>query len=409
MRAIITPTGDNNIPDRAAEASTDVFKPDYFMITPFAEGAGALERIVEPSADVFKPDLDGADFVAYEERQNELDAVRLTVGGTESVISRHGRVGQGLLLNEMHDLDLTENVPKGLEMPLAVLTGSRVSTDLINANLHGAVGSLAVFRGSIRFGNFSDGVFPRLDLRGVDARNVNFGNTVLTGLLVDENTQLDGARFRNAFLLSVKGLSSEHLTQADFSGAFVFAEPDNNGISVYEQLAQGFGPAQDPRAVIRQARVVPEGYKLPKISSGHDLRALYAENLTGTGIQLTERNMVGSILINPDLRESTLAGSFMSGVVVVGGTFDNTDMHSLWVPGSIFEEVSLRGVNLTGANLVGAHMREVDLRGAEGLEFAKTGGIVIKDCILPDGFYYENGKLLKDRKKNEPEQSALPQ
>lgn len=376
-------------------------------IIPFAEGNGAIERSVDESMEVFKPDLQGVDWAAYKQRQEELNAARIT-GQTMNVIREHSDK-PGLLLNNLHDLDLAGELPKGLDLPLTVLTRSKISAPLIGANLHGAVGSGALVRGSLKYSNFTDGVFPRLDLRGVDARGIRFGNAVLTGLTVDKDTNLDGANFSNAYLLDADGFTAEHLGQANFNGAFVFGKPVRSGVPLYDQLAQGFEPGQDPRAVLRQARIMPAGYKIPRISSGVDLRGLYAENLTGDGVQLTERNMVGSKLVDPDIRRSVMSGSFISGLVVLGGTFDDTDMHGLWAPGMMLDDVSMRRVNFTGANLVGAYFREVDLREVTGLEYANTNGIVVENCILPDGFYYENGRLIHDDEKNLSGQRALPE
>lgn len=93
-----------------------------------------------------------------------------------------------------------------------------------------------------------------------------------------------------------------------------------------------------------------------------------------------------------------------SGARIKRSLLDEADLFGLWAPGSVWEDVSLKGANLTNANLVGSIFRRVDLRDVIGLDAKNTNieGIVLDDCMLPSGYNYD-GFALKAAKNTQPE------
>lgn len=377
-------------------------------VQPFREQADVMPVASLPGSDldVFKPPLADIDFVAYEQRQAVLDAALETkdpdeIGAVVTQMSSENPL-VGVTLNNLHNTILRGSLAR-LAAPLAVMTKTKVEADIPGFDFSGGVAPRAVFDGrDLKGSDFVDSVLPEISFIGADLTGSDFTNAVLTNAdFTDAN--LAGVDLSGAYLVGVKGLDSEDvLRQINLSAARTVIAKDLVTGSLEHYLASHFGDATDIETIKRNLDPVPlaVGVTVPRLQTKRNLRGLVARDLHANAVDFSSSQLVGATIENMNATGAQFRNVMMSGSVILRSVMRDADLVNTWAPGLILEDVDLRGSRVTNANLVGAILRGVNLRDIVGLDAKDTNlnGIVVEDCILPQGYGY-NGVVLEPSDK----------
>lgn len=377
-------------------------------IAPFGEGAEQLPAIDEQSgaAEVFKAPLDGVDWAAYEERQEQIDQA-LQTGDPDAlaaiVAGLHAHNSElGVKLNNLHNTTLRGKLA-GLNAPLAVMSRTKVEADIPGFNFNGGVAPRANFSDrDLRGAEFVDSVLTEAEFKGADVSGVDFTNATLTGADFT-GAKAFGADFSGAYLVGVKGFDNSEVIRGVRLNAArtVILEAMDPG-SLEQYLAGFFGDATDLETIKRKLDPVPVavGVTIPRLQTKRNLRGLVARQIDATDVDFSSSQLVGAKIENMIATGAQFRNAMASGAIITGSMMRGVDLVSTWAPGIILEDVDLRGSRVTNANLVGAVLRGVDLREVDGLDAQDTNleGVVIEDCKLPQGYGYNGRELERSQK-----------
>lgn len=177
-----------------------------------------LERIEDPELEdlldiLSQPTqaLTTDDYLASIARRQEVVSKHLLRGGAERLRRFFELVKQRELTHpvkiDLSMLEISGKLLSGLYIPGAnleklVVTESDLSgAFMIGASAIAMVGEGTIMRGAIATGvDFTDGVFPHADFSGGRFIGCRFINTVMTDVIVDEETNFTGSRFVGTYL-----------------------------------------------------------------------------------------------------------------------------------------------------------------------------------------------------------------
>lgn len=378
-------------------------------LSPFGAEPNSLPARQESGSnfETFTAPLDGFDFQAYEVRQGRLDEV-LAQKDPKALVAlirelNSGDPEIGVKLNNIHNTTLEGDLP-GLAAPLAVLSKTRVASNIPGLNFNGGVAPRASFAGmNFRGAEFVDSILTEADFRDADLNGADFTNAALVGADFT-GAELDGADFSGAYLVDVKGLDDiETIMRIRLTAArTVIAQEVAEG-SLDQFLASHFGDSRDIALIRRMIDPVPMAFDqtVPRLQTKRNLRGLVAQKVIANEVDFSSSQMVGAKIEDMAANGAQFRGVMMSGATIFNSMMRNVDLVSAWAPGLILEDVDLRGSRVTNANLVGAILRGVDLREVEGLDAEDTNieGIVIDECKLPQGYGYNGIALERSQKK----------
>ncbi len=374
-------------------------------VAPF-EGSAAVEVISVnglQTPSLFEPDLEGFDWVSYEDRQVQLDAVRSnngTYGSRTGDLLRDFHENDdelGVKLANLDNREIGGIIPRGLNASFAILTLSNISTDMLDANFQKSVFTETDF-GSKDFtgADFTDAVMVGAKFAGARLNGASFVNVVLNGADFT-NAELRGVDFTGAYLQDVKGLTPEQVRTATLTGARMMLRPEGDA-TLDQLLSSRFGAIGSIDDIRKKLDAMPVSIdQVPGIlQSNKLLRGVVVQGGMWNGVSLVGSDLTGATIDGLLANKSLLRGATMSGSRITNATLKEADMVGAWAPGVVMEGVALTDANLKGANLCGAIFRAVDLRGVTGLDpkGSNLNGIFIDDSSrLPQGYGFDGNSL----------------
>jgi uncharacterized protein YjbI with pentapeptide repeats len=383
-------------------------------LSPFEnEGISEVAAQSGHAEDVFRAPLEGFDWAAYESRQTIIDKLSDNPRELAQLLSKMSdEYSEGAMLNNLHSrvIGVLNDSYRHLELPLTVMTGSTIAVNMPNLNFEAGIGVEADFsQRQLDGANFNNSVVTGANFSQCDLRGASMVNAVLNGVNFD-GAQLDGVDARGAYLVNVHGLTGSQITGMDLMGArVVYLAKSDEGDAMRRVLASRFGNYIELSDVVELTDLVPVAINQtpPKLTVMRNLKGLVAQQFNARGVDFTGSNMTGATIDDFVAEGAVFRATAMSGAQLRSGTLKDSDMFGIWAPGVLIEDVNMRGANLAGSNLAGSLLREVDLRGAIGLEIAKTNtqGIVLESVKLPISIGYDGNSLQpSDRLRRQLEQ-----
>jgi uncharacterized protein YjbI with pentapeptide repeats len=381
-------------------------------VAPFRQPSPEVAHKQSETPEVFTPDLEGFDFARYEAREEALLGVAGNSDDTRGMIAdfQDQDPAVGVMLDNLHNREITGKPVRGLQARLAVLSGSVIHLGLPELNFRAGVAAETGFEAAdLRGADFTDSVMPLSSFVGCDLSGASFVSAVINGADFT-NAKLVGADMTGAYLVNPTGLTEAQLRGVKLDGVRVVVAPDQGDAkkSIEAALSGYFGKLATSSELLSKTDPVPialEGTVVPPLQANRSFEGLYGQKLALRGVDFTASRLIGLTLVEVVAPGIVLRGSRVSGAVVSKSNLNNADLHSAWAPGSIWESVSMRDADFTGANLVGSIFRGVDLTGAKGLSAHNTNleGVIFESCTLPDGSSYDGFSLQFDEPAKTPE------
>lgn len=271
---------------------------------------------------------------------------------------------------------------------------------------------------------FSGAKLAQTNLSKTRARNVDFSDADLTGVIIQDSDMRE-SRFENANLTDVDFTGSD-LRESSMKGAImigtIMISVEKQGCDFTDTVTQEtinktLNSLEEPlEDLIKQheqwiatagkkgKQLDLNGYDMRNVKSlkGHALTAMTARGANFVNLDLRKTHMQFCILDRADFRDASLGGSDMRGASfkktnLSRADLEGADLSALGIPGPDKKMRLLRGnlsgVNFRHANLRNVNLRDSILRGAD-LSHAVLNGCDLRGADLEDAII--DGANIKD-------------
>jgi len=252
--------------------------------------------------------------------------------------------------------------------------------DFTGANMYGGVFTASQMPGlQARGADFRHAIMTLVDLSNADIRDVaahdavlNFAN--LTG------ADARGANLTSSYLVGARGLDGILPKAANITNArVVFNEPfEGKGETVGEALGDIFstGVERDLRTDLTALRVFGGANEAGRLRSGRRMRGTFLHNMVITDGRMSGTDFEGTIWNDVSARGLGLSSANLAGGVIVDSVLDDADTERLKAPGLFIARSSAKRLYLP-KNMAGGVAFETDFTGTELDDSFNAGGLIV--------------------------------